>query len=182
LEKFRYLTDSSEKTSSGSLYYEAILMPWGLRWIFYISTLVMLFGIVGPLIWTDDDISGWVIWVYYPSMAIGAIGMGFASYWFRTLIVWVDDSYVAFGYGRFRKRFSFDQISDVKTEKYDFVKYGGAGIRFARGGFRAWSIPFMYTCVEISVTESGKERTYYVSSRNPSELEQAIARRLEPVS
>ena len=153
-------------------------MPWGLMAIFYGAIVAMLAGTIVPTIFQDEDLRGWVVWVYYPAMGIGTIVMAAVAIWFRKLVVWVDSTHVAFGYGKFRKRFHQDQIRTVKSTPYSFVKYGGSGIRYARGGHRAWSVPFLHTGVELELEENGKDRTYYISSRRPAELELAISRRL----
>ena len=171
------LTNMKYQTPS-NMFVEAIPMPWGLRTIFYLSVVAMLTGIILPSIVQDDDLTGWAIWVYYPAMIFGTITMAVVSFWFRKLIVWVDDTYLAFGYGKFRKRFTFDQIESVELTPYSFYKYGGAGIRYARDGHRAWSIPFLHTGVEVKLTEGGKDRTYYISSKRAEELEQAVKSRL----
>jgi hypothetical protein len=157
---------------------EAIPMPWGIRAIFNLTVGAMLTGIIIPLIVQAGDFTGWAVWVYYSAMIFGTITMGIALLWFRKLIVWVDDTHLAFGYGKFRKRFTFDQIESVESTPYSFYKYGGAGIRYARNGHRAWSVPFLHTGVEVKLTEGGKDRTYYISSKRAEELEQAVKSRL----
>lgn len=170
-------TDSTTNDSD-NLFFEEMMMPWGLRAVFYGSVAVMILGFFLPIWFPDEDLSGWGKWLYYPSMAFGAIVMSVVSIWFRKLIVWVDDSYLAFGYGKFRKRFTFDQIQSVEATPYSAFKYGGAGIRYAKGGHRAWSVPFLHTGVELKLIEGGKDRTYYISSRRPDELNEAIQHRL----
>ncbi|MDA1278740.1 MAG: hypothetical protein O3B95_01680 [Chloroflexi bacterium] len=165
-------------TLSSRNFAETIPMPWGLMAIFYGSTLAMVIGLVLPAFLGDEDVTGWVIWVYYPGMAVGLIVISAVSIWFRKLVVFVDERYLAFGYGRFRKRFEFAQIASVKVTPYSFYKYGGAGIRYARHGHRAWSIPFLHTGVEVQLREGTHDRTYYISSRRADELAEAIQNRI----
>ncbi len=163
---------------STDVFVEELPMPWGLRAIFFGTIPVMLVGIVLPWFSSDDDLEGWVGWVYYPAMIFGLITMTIVAMWFRKLVVWVDDTYIAFGYGKFRKRFTFDQIESVEETPYSWAEYGGAGIRYAAKGHRAWSLPFLHTGIEMKLTEGGKDRTYYVSSRRAHELADAVQRRL----
>lgn len=167
--------------NSGTLnntFVEEIPMPWGLRGVFYGSVVAMLVGIIAPSYFPDHDLTGIGLWIYYAGMVFGLGAMFVAALWFRKLIVWVDDTYLAFGYGKFRKRFTFDQIQSVEFTPYSYYKYGGAGIRYAKGGHRAWSVPFVHTGVEVKLVEGGKERTYYISSRQAEQLEQAISQRI----
>jgi hypothetical protein len=161
-----------------NIYLEEIPMPWGLRAIFYGSVLAMLAGLLAPTFFPDEDINGATAWIYYAGMTFGLVAMFFAAVWFRKLIVWVDSTYLAFGYGKFRKRFTFDQIQSVESIPYSYSKYGGAGIRYAKGGHRAWSVPFVHTGVEVKLVEGGKDRTYYISSRRADELESVISANL----
>jgi len=164
--------------STNEVFVEEIPMPWGLRVIFYGTVLAMLVALILPAIFPDDDLTGFGLFIYYVAMGIGLIAMTVVAMWFRKLVVWVDDTYLAFGYGKFRKRFTFDQIESVESIAYSFTKYGGAGIRYAKNGHRAWSVPFLHTGVEVKLVESGKDRTYYISSRRAEELECAIESRL----
>lgn len=165
-------------TAPSDVFFEEIPMPWGLRAIFYGSVLVMLAALVLPTFFPDEDLVGWKVWPYYIGMTLGLVAMFFAALWFRKLIVWVDDTYLAFGYGKFRKRFRFDQIHSGEVTPYSTMKYGGAGIRYAKNGHRAWSVPFVHTGVEVKLTEGGNDRTYYISSRRADALAQAIKQRL----
>ncbi|MQG88837.1 MAG: hypothetical protein FI699_08265 [SAR202 cluster bacterium] len=162
------------------IYYEEISMPRVIRLILYVALVAMLAGLFLPFLFGDDDLSGWMIWVYATGMSVATITTAILVTWFRKLIIWVDDNYVVFGYGRFRKRFTYDQIRSVKETPYSYLKYGGSGIRYARHGHRAWSVPLVHTGVEIKLNEAGKERTYYVSSRTAEELERKISQRLSP--
>lgn len=127
-------------------------MPWGLRGIFYGSVLAMIAAVLAPIFFPDEDLTDAAAVAYFVAMIFGLIAMMIAALWFRKLVVWVDDTYLAFGYGKFRKRFTFDQIHSVEVTPYSSYKFGGSGIRYARNGMRAWSVPFLHTGVEVQLT------------------------------
>jgi hypothetical protein len=78
----------------------------------------MIAAVLAPIFFPDEDLTGAAGVAYFVAMIFGLIAMMLAALWFRKLVVWVDDTYLAFGYGKFRKRFTFDQIHSVEVTPY----------------------------------------------------------------
>jgi hypothetical protein len=76
--------------------------------------------------------------------------------------------------GPFRRTIEASAIRSVRAERYRPWAFGGWGWRFgwSEGPIQAYSVPFLRSGVEVE-TSRGR---YYLSSRAPAQLAQAIER------
>ena len=130
----------------------------------------------------DPIISGSEAGVFYATFAIAVLVDVFLLLNFTNLSVSVADSGFEFRYGFFGKSFTWDQINSVEVTDYRWINYGGWGIRFSTKGRRAWSQLGVKRGIVIDVTEGGKSRRYFVSSRRADELADALDRGIREAS
>jgi len=116
--------------------------------------------------------------VFYVAMSLGIAVLVFVIINFTMLSIAVAASGIEFRYGLFAKRLGFDQIRSAEARRYEWLRYGGWGLRWSTGGRRAWNMPFLRTGVAITVDEGGREREYYVTSRKPEELARVLNERI----
>ncbi len=93
---------------------------------------------------------------------------------FTNLTVSVTETSLYMAFGVIRKRLALQDISSAQPADYRWTEYGGWGIRWALRGKRAWSVPGVKRGVLTTVTENGKARSYFISSRLPDELALAV--------
>jgi hypothetical protein len=118
---------------------------------------------------------GWQTYaLYYPFMAILGALLVFVFFSFRCLRITVSDEEMRFAFGRLRKSLPLTAIRSCETKRYRWLTYGGWGIRYALGGRRAWSMPGVPEGVEVTVAEGWRVRRYFVSSRSPELLAEAV--------
>ena len=158
------------------LYAEDVRIGWVL--------LSLLSGILGveaavvTIVAIKSALSGWEAIVFYVAMSLGVAVMVFVIINFTMLSIAVAASGIEFRYGIFARRLRFDQIRSVAARRYEWLRYGGWGLRWSMGGRRAWNMPFLNTGVAITVDEDGREREYYVTSRRPEELARVLNERI----
>ena len=158
------------------LYTEDIRIGWFL--------LTLLSGILGveaavvTVVAIKGALSGWEAIVFYAAVGLGIVVMVFVIVSFTMLSIAVAFEGIEFRYGLFAKRLRFDQIKSVAVKEYEWLRYGGWGLRFSTGGRRAWNMPFVGTGVVITADEGGREREYYITSRNPEELARVLGERI----
>ena len=111
---------------------------------------------------------------FYLTFGLSALIALFVLVNFASLSVTVSDAGIETAFGMFRKRLEWSQIKSVEPQPYRWARYGGWGIRFGMSGGRAWSQLLVNTGVAMQITEGGKERELYVSSRRPEELAAAV--------
>jgi hypothetical protein len=95
---------------------------------------------------------------------------------FARLRIATDGGTLRFRFGPFGPTLDASEIRSVEVTRYRWLAFGGWGIRFGRiAGHRAtaYSVPFLRSGVTIE-TANGKR--YYVSSRQPESLAEAIGR------
>ena len=104
-----------------------------------------------------------------------AILVGVAR-WFVALEVTVTGESLRFRFGPFGRTLGASALRGVRVREYPWVAFGGWGWRFGRldgGSAQAYSVPFIREGVAVT-TAAG--RTYYLSSREPRRLAEAIER------
>ncbi len=140
-----------------------------------VLTGVAIRNVVGD----EPIISGEGAMVFYIAFALAVLVDVFLLFNFTNLAVRVTDAGLSFRYGMFGKSFEWDQITSVEATDYRWITYGGWGIRFSTGGRRAWSQLGVKRGVVVAVTEGKNQRRYFVSSRRPDELADAISAGIE---
>lgn len=93
---------------------------------------------------------------------------------FARLDVSVGNDEIVASFWWLKKRLDRAAITNIEVRSYDWKIYGGWGIRYSTKGRRAWTVPFHRTGVAVALTEEGKEREYYFTSRRPDELVAAL--------
>ena len=118
---------------------------------------------------------GWPTYAFnYPFMLVLAALLLFAFVSFRRLRIAVNDQELQFAFGILRRSLSLAAIQSCEAKRYRWLTYGGWGIRYALGGRRAWSLPGVPGGVEVTVAEGTRVRRYFVSSRSPELLAEAV--------
>jgi hypothetical protein len=119
--------------------------------------------------------AGWKLlaW-YYPLMSVAGALLLASFVSFRRLRIEVGQTAVRFRFGLFRRSLPLVGVQACEVRRYRWLTYGGWGVRFATGGRRAWSMPGAAEGVEITVAEGTKVRRYFVSSRSPELLAEAV--------
>lgn len=153
-------------------YEEQVPATWWLRAVMLISLAAMIGALIGPA-FDGPKSRAWYI-SYYPAMALAAAAMAFSLLTFRRLSIAVTDEKVTFGFSVLRKTLPLETIRAYEVKKYNWLRYGGWGIRFSLGGRRAYSLPGIPMGVEIIARQGKKERRYFVSSRYPDRFAAAI--------
>jgi hypothetical protein len=97
---------------------------------------------------------------------------------FSHLRATVTTTQVIVQYGVFGPKIALDRIETVSIEKYDMFKYGGFGIKLARDGTMAYSVPGgSGDCVRIEYRdERGKRHKVVVTVEDATGFAQAIDR------
>jgi len=154
-------------------YQEDVPMPAWLWAILIVGIGGIIVGIIGPLL---DDTQGWAWYAtYYPAMVVLLLALMVVAYSFRRLRITVTDERVEFGFGRFRKSLPLASIQSCEVRRYNWLPYGGWGIRFSTGGRRAYSMPGISGGVEITVEQGRKVRRYFVSSTQPERFASSLS-------
>jgi hypothetical protein len=154
-------------------YQEDVPMPAWLWAILIVGIGGIIVGIIGPLL---DSAQGWIWYAtYYPAMVVLLLALVVVAGSFRRLRITVTDERVEFGFGRFRKSLLLASIQACEVKRYNWLPYGGWGIRFSTGGRRAYSMPGVPRGVEITVEQGKKVRRYFVSSTQPERFASSLS-------
>lgn len=152
-----------------STYSESIAAPRWLLGIVVLVALAMLGAAVAVLVADGSPIA------FRAAMTVvlgaAALAMLFVVREFSALRVEVTEAGVEFGFRRFRRALRCDEIIGASVERYPWLRYGGWGVRFSGGGYRAYSQAFERGSVVIDAAD---QHRYHVSSRNAAELADAI--------
>ncbi len=144
-------------------------------WLYFVlSTPIGIVLAVITAAAVTGSVTGGEAVALYIVLGIGALFLVFALINFTNLVVAVTDTSLHLAFGVFNKRVGLSDITFAETREYRWTEYGGWGIRWAMKGKRAWSVPGVHRGVVITLTEKGRERSYFISSRRPEELAQAI--------
>lgn len=158
------------------LYTEDIRISW-----LFLTILAGALGITAAILTMvafTGAVSGWEAVLFYAAMSLGIAVLVFVIINFTMLSIAVAFEGIEFRYGVLAKRLRFDQMRSAEAKEYEWLRYGGWGLRWSTGGRRAWNMPFLSTGVVITVDEGGREREYYVSSHNPEELARVLRERI----
>ena len=104
-----------------------------------------------------------------------AILVGVAR-WFVALDVTVTSEALRFRFGPFGRTLGASALRAARVRAYPWIAFGGWGWRLGRldgGSAQAYSVPFLREGVVVTTAEG---RTYYISSRAPARLVEAIER------
>lgn len=111
---------------------------------------------------------------YFPLMLLAAALVALAFVSFRRMRIEVSDAVVRVSFGVLRRSLPLETIRGCEVKRYNWIVYGGWGVRFALGGRRAWSMPGVPGGVEFTVAEGTRVRRYFLSSRYPELLAAAV--------
>ena len=113
--------------------------------------------------------------VVYAVLGVATLLILFVMLNFLALLTTISDHGLEFRFGLFARRFTWNEINGAEAKQYNWLSYGGWGIRIAFGGRRAWSLLGVSHGVEVSVTGSNdRQLTYFVSSARPDDLAAAL--------
>jgi hypothetical protein len=132
------------------------------------------------LIGDEPLISGAEAAIFYVTFALAVLLDVFILFNFTNLTLSVSESGFECRYGLFGKSFKWEQINSAEVSDYRWITYGGWGIRYSTKGRRAWSQLGAKQGVVLNVTEGSSERHYFVSSKRPDELLDALNRGIGP--
>lgn len=113
--------------------------------------------------------------VVYAVLGVATLLILFVMLNFLTLLTTVSDRGLEFRFGLFARRFAWNEINGAEAKPYNWLSYGGWGIRIAFGGRRAWSLLGVSHGVEVAVKgRNERQLTYFVSSARPDEMAAAL--------
>ena len=113
--------------------------------------------------------------IFYAVLGVAMLIILFVMLNFLALLTTISDHGLEFRFGLFARRFDWSQIAGAESKPYNWLSYGGWGIRIAFGGRRAWSLLGVSHGVEVRVTNrNGRELSYFVSSARPAEMAEAL--------
>ncbi|MEX0761829.1 MAG: DUF3093 family protein [Dehalococcoidia bacterium] len=145
--------------------------PWGL--VLMGSAIAAVAGSLA-FVAVSGSMTGADAFIFYPVMIFTLLLLLFVTINFTALGITVTDNVLEFNLGLLRKRIDLADIESAEAAPYRAMQYGGWGWRFAMGGRRAWTLPFIKTGVAVTVMENGNQRHYYLSSLRPEQLASAI--------
>jgi hypothetical protein len=152
---------------------ESVPMPLWFRAILLAGIGSVVAGMIAPLV---DPAKSWIWYAtYYPTMAVALAALVVVFGSFRRLRIAVTDDRVEFGFGVFRRSLPLASIQSCEVKRYNWLPYGGWGIRFSTRGRRAYSMPGVPRGVEITVGQGKKARRYFVSSTQPERFASSLS-------
>ena len=132
-----------------------------------IVTLAAIAGGVWLMVGTDQGVAG-------PLLFLVGVSLTVLVSVFRVLRIEVDYDVLHARFGLWGINISADQIEAVHVVRYQWLRYGGWGLRWGshegRWG-RACSVPFLSTGVVVDTREG---RRHFVNSRRPEQLAAAV--------
>lgn len=144
-------------------------------WLYFVlSTPIGAVMAVITAVAVTGSVSGGEAVAFYIVLGGVTLFLMFALINFTNLVVAVTETSLHLAFGVFNKRVGLSDITFAEARDYRWTEYGGWGIRWAMRGKRAWSVPGVRRGVLITLAEKGRERSYFISSRRPEELAQAI--------
>lgn len=153
-------------------YEEEVPVPLWFQLVLFGCLVAVGFAVVLPAFGKGQSATSYA--VYYLVMVVALALTVFVFVSFRRLSIAVSDEEVRFGFGVLRKSIPVEAIRACEAKRYNWLAYGGWGLRFALGGRRAYSMPGVAGGVEITVAEGKRVRRYFVSSRYPERLAEAV--------
>jgi len=155
-------------------YREVVLFPAWMQGLGLLVLAGMLAALTIPAATADE---GWRFYAwYYPVMGLATLVMATVVVNFRYLTVVVTDESVRFRFGIFGTSLPLEAVQCCEVKRYQWLPYGGWGLRMASGGRTAYSVLGVPRGVEITVERKGRTRRYFVSSAQPEALAAALGR------
>ena len=156
-------------------YEEEVPAPIWFEAVILVGVVALIVGVAAS---AAGGQAGWPTYaLFYPFMALLGALLLFAFAAFRRLCIVVSDTELRLAFGILRKSVPLTAIQSCEAKDYRWLTYGGWGIRYALGGRRAWSLPGAPRGVEVTVAEGRRVRRYFVSSRSPELLAEALRSR-----
>jgi hypothetical protein len=153
-------------------YREVVPFP---AWIQGLAVLVIAGMMAALVIPTAAPAEGWRFYAwYYPVMGLAALITVVVVTNFRYLTIVVTDEQVRFRFGIFGTSLPLDALQSCEVKRYQWLPYGGWGLRLATGGRMAYSVLGVPRGVEVTADRRGKLRRYFVSSSQPEALAAAL--------
>jgi hypothetical protein len=153
-------------------YREVVPFP---AWIQGLAILVVAGMVAALAIPTAAPAEGWRFYAwYYPVMGLTALITVVVVANFRYLTIVVTDERVRFRFGIFGTSLPLDALQSCEVKRYQWLPYGGWGLRLATGGRIAYSVLGVPRGVEVTADSRGKLRRYFVSSAQPEALAAAL--------
>jgi hypothetical protein len=153
-------------------YREVVPFP---AWIQGLAILVVAGMVAALAIPTAAPAESWRFYAwYYPVMGLAALITVVVVANFRYLTIVVTDERVHFRFGIFGTSLPLDTLQSCEVKRYQWLPYGGWGLRLATGGRMAYSVLGVPRGVEITADRRGKLRRYFVSSAQPEALVAAL--------
>jgi hypothetical protein len=149
-------------------YHETVRAADIIRVTAWLSGGIAVFIGTWAFLFADDEAGRWVLTV---ALLVSGVLLLAVARWLTLLHIHVSGEVLSFRFGPFRRHIPLSQIERIAVTPYPWTRYGGWGIRMARGKRRAFSMPFVRTGIELTVSDG---KTYYLSSRNPQALAAAI--------
>ncbi|MBI2866215.1 MAG: hypothetical protein HYX99_02495 [Chloroflexi bacterium] len=156
-----------------SLYHEEVRAPAWFQVLAWLPVPTLLTALIVPAL-TED--MGRDAYIFFLGMGLALAVVLVLATNFTAIQVQVTPDALRFGFGWFKHRVPLHAVRQVKTARYYWWPYGGWGLCIATGGRRAYSLPGIPAGAEVTVEERGRVRRYFVSSRRPEELAQALSR------
>lgn len=155
-------------------YGEIVPFPVWLQGLVLVVIVGMVAALIIPAITADG---GWQLYAqYYPVMGLATLVTVTVALNFRYLTIVVTDEEVRFRFGIFGTSFPLEAVQTCEAKRYQWLPYGGWGLRMASGGRMAYSVLGVPRGVEITAERKGKLRRYFVSSAQPEALAAALGR------
>jgi len=155
-------------------YREIVAFPAWLQGLVVVAVAGMVAALIIPAITADG---GWRFYAqYYPVMGLATLVTVTVMLNFRHLTIVVTDEEVRFRFGIFGTSFPLEAVRTCEVKRYQWLPYGGWGLRMASGGRMAYSVLGVPRGVEITAERKGKLRRYFVSSVQPEVLAAAFGR------
>lgn len=155
-------------------YREVVPFPPWIQGLAVLAVAGMAAALVIPTVTSVED---WHFYAwYYPVMGLAALVTLVVVTNFRYLTIVVTDERVRFAFGIFGTSLPLDTLQSCEVKRYQWLPYGGWGLRMATGGRTAYSVVDVARGVEITAERKGKRRRYFVSSAQPEALAAALKR------
>jgi len=155
-------------------YREIVAFPAWLQGLVVVAVAGMVAALIIPAITADG---GWRFYTqYYPVMGLATLVTVTVALNFRYLTIVVTDEEVRFHFGIFGTSLPLEAVQTCEVKRYQWLPYGGWGLRMASGGRMAYSVLGVPRGVEVTVERKGKLRRYFVSSAQPEALAAALGR------
>jgi hypothetical protein len=147
------------------MYSEKQSMVWWVKFVFILALIGIILGMV--LSPQDPNTPFWVT----PFLIIIGLVLIFMFANFRRLEIRVQEQFLEFGFGIFKKKIPLSDIVSCEESQVSFGRYWGIGIRLGMDGTICYNTRFGKG-VRIKIKD--KRKDYVLTSDNPQALCQAL--------